>query len=68
MGKPRQNQAPADQQTDTLALEDQSISTNLAATAVPLSLGEVKTTLLFITPIYGLNVTKQKSGSGKGGK
>jgi hypothetical protein len=49
----RQNQQPTAAETDAFKLEDESLATNLAATPIPLGIGESKTAVRWITPIYG---------------
>jgi hypothetical protein len=60
----RTNQQPQENQTDAFKAEDESITTNKAATAVPILIGEGKTTLRWLTPIYGQRVVKVPAKSG----
>jgi hypothetical protein len=59
----RQNQTPSEPTTDRWALEDETLNTNRAATPVPLSIGEAKTTIRWLTPIYGQSVVKMPASS-----
>lgn len=54
----RQNQSPTSSGTDNVQLEDETLATNRAATAVPLVIGEAKTVIRWITPIYGQHTKK----------
>lgn len=56
--------------TNEFAAEDESITTNKAASVVPLLIGEGKTTIRWLSPIYGQRVVNlpSSSGGGKGGK
>jgi len=68
MGSARQNQKAAPPETDTLALEDETLNTNKAATVVPLLAGAGKTTIRWITPIYYVHAAKIQTSNvnGKG--
>lgn len=70
MGKTRQDQTSSEQETDALKAEDETLNTNKAAIAIPLGIGQMKTAMRWITPIYGQRATKIKNaaGTGKGGK
>jgi hypothetical protein len=55
----RSNQSSAEPETKNLGTEDETLGTNRAATVVPLSVGEAKTAIRWITPIYGQRVVKE---------
>ena len=60
---------PPPSATDEFKAEDESLSTNKTAAVLPLLMGEGKTTLRWLSPIYGQRVVEIKSTSGgKGGK
>lgn len=61
----RQDQVPQQQTTDQFALEDETLNTNRAASTIPLGIGENKTAIRWLTPIYGQSVVKQAASSGK---
>jgi len=60
----RNDQAAAANPTDEFKAEDESLTTNQAATAIPLLIGEGKTTLRWLTPIYGQRVVKVPATQG----
>jgi hypothetical protein len=65
----RINQTTPRVATNEFAAEDESITTNKAAAVVPLLIGEGKTTIRWLSPIYGQRVVNLPSNSGgKGGK
>ena len=69
MSSGRNQQKPAIDPTAWVQTEDESLATNQAATVIPLTWGEAKTTVRWCTPIYGQRTVQAKStSSGKGGK
>lgn len=54
----RNDQEAKPDPTAWVKLEDESLGTNEAAVAVPLTAGETKTTARWITPIYGQRVVE----------
>lgn len=63
----RNNQAPTENPTGEFAAEDESLSTNKAAAVVPLLIGEGRTTVRWLTPVYGQRVVKVPAKT-QGGK
>jgi hypothetical protein len=61
----RQNQPPPESVTDTVGLEDETLNTSKAATTIPLGIGQMKTVIRWVTPIYGQRVVKAATSAGK---
>lgn len=69
MGYAKQNQqAPKEDPTAWVKVEDESLATAEAATVIPLTAGEAKTTVRWFTPIYGQRVVQVKTSGGGGSK
>lgn len=68
MGSTRNDQSAAQADTDILKAEEESLTTNKATAVSPLGRGSVKTTIRWLSPIYGQRIVKVKaSGGGKKG-
>ena len=55
---------PPDDTTDEFKAEDESLTTNAAAAVIPFLIGQGKTTVRWLTPIYGQHVVAVPSKSG----
>lgn len=64
MGR-RNNQSAQDNATSGLNTEDEAVSSNIAGAPVPHHIGEDKTTIRWLTPIYGQRVIKVPAAGGK---
>jgi hypothetical protein len=60
----RTDQAAEPNTTDEFKAEDESLSSARAAQAIPLGMGTIKTTIRWLTPIYGQRVVKVPAQSG----
>jgi hypothetical protein len=68
MSAPKQ-QVPPPAETDEFKAEDESLTTNKTSAILPLMMGEGKTSIRWLSPIYGQRVVEIKSSTGgKGGK
>jgi len=62
------NQSTAAADTDTISLDNETLATSESAIPLPAGVGEIKTSIRWITPIYGQRVTQEKMKSSGGGK
>lgn len=64
----RSNQSAATNGTDTLSVDDETLSTADSDIPRPAGAGEFKTTIRWITPIYGQRVIQEKDPNQRSGK
>ena len=68
MGSTRNNQNKEASETDILKTEEESLTTNKSTAVSPFGRGSVKTTIRWLSKIYGERIEKvQTSGGGKKG-
>ena len=61
-----QTQQPNQNVTNEFAAEDESLTTNKTAEAVPLLMGGGKTTVRWMSPVYGQHAVAVPASGGKG--
>ena len=60
----RNNQNVAESETDVLAAEEESLTTNKSTAVSPKGRGKIKTTIRWLSKIYNQRIVKEDAGGG----